>query len=568
MPRDDKTYNPLRGGIQGEVESSSAVAGTLGCLAETNKPGEQKKIVFLSVAHLLYGGRAEKVLGPITQTGSRACHTNACSKCSRCCSNDIGRSLRGEFSPEIDAAIATIYTGLRYIRDVEGLGAIRGPYTITAADAHGTNARYHVRKRGIATRLTDGTVRLLDFATDTKTDDDEFKRRAVKQLLIQPRALVEVPITEIRADGVIQAVGAKFVTNHVTQEHFVEISGPTRNRELYKVHHVISEDEIVVSRRTSKRPATLVPQHQPNFTAVDGFFNDATSGVNGVRAPGLRNNNPDLQPFDLAEIKGSTANNGIFQLRALGAGVITPQDEIGLYEHLTIEAAGSTEVRGLIYLRVRNEKFNDAADSGSVLVNDSNEVVGLLAGKVEMDGRPDLLGYGFGAPIQPVLDRLGISIPIAAAPGQEQVVSATEGEPPPGGIVALAERHEERALLLRAHDELLATEPGRTYAELTGTHRREVQTLIDTNRRVAVAWQRNGGPLFFQLALNAVQHPDVAIPREINGRSLDACVTNILQVLDEHGSVSLRSDIAKFGHVWKLLPGMSFNELKRTVKHG
>ena len=185
-----------------------------------------------------------------------------------------------------------------------------------------------------------------------------------------------------------------------------------------------------------------------------------------------------------------------------------------------------------------------------------------------MDGRPDLIGYGFGAPIQPVLDRLQINILTAAAPGQEQVVSAMEGDPRPGGVVAMAERHEERALLLRAQDELLATDTGQLYAELARTHRPEVQSLINTNRRVAVAWQRNGGPLFFQLALNAVQHPDAAFPREVNGRPLDDSIANILKALNEHGSAPLRSDIAKFGNVWKLLRGMSFNELKSKVKHG
>ena len=379
MPFDDKTYNPLRGGIQGEVESSSAVAGTLGCLAETNTPGEQKRIVFLSVAHLLYGGRSEKVLGPITQPGARACHTNACSKCSRCCSDDIGRSLRGEFSPEIDAAIATIYAGSRYLRDVEGLGAIRNTHTISAADAHGPNARYRVRKRGIATRITEGTVRLLDFATNTRTDAGEFERRAVNQLLVQPRALIAVPITEIRADGVIEAIGAQFNANHITSDHFVEISGPTLNRELFKVHHVIDEDKIAVSRRTSKVMAELQPERQPNFTPADGFWTN--SGINGVRAPGLRNNNPNLHPFDMAEITGSTSNNGIFQIRPLGTGAITDHDEIALSEHLTIEPPGGTRIRGLIFLRVRDEKFNDAADSGSVLINDNDEVVGLFGRK-------------------------------------------------------------------------------------------------------------------------------------------------------------------------------------------
>jgi hypothetical protein len=565
MAFDDKTYNPLRGGIQGEVEDESAEAGTLGCLAETNRPGEQRRVVFLSAAHLLYGGRSGNAAGPITARGSRACHTNACSKCSRCCSDDIGQTLRGEFSEDIDAAIATIYAGSRYLREIEGLGVVRSTHTITVAEAHDRNQRFRVRKRGIATRVTEGTVRLLDFVAPTKSRSGNFDRTARRQILVQPRTLVAVPVTEIRQDGVIRANGAQFQTNGVTAEHFVEISGPTSNRELYKVHTPRSETEIVVSKRGSKRAAELIPEVQRPFTPVVDFPFSQNFGRHGVDAPGLAANNPNIQNYDMVEITGSTSNNGLFQIQPIVTDPIF-NDFMTPYEPLVQEAGGGAQVRGVIFIRVREEHFVNDADSGAVLLSDNQEVVGLIAGRVEQQARPDLSGYGFGAPIEAIMNRLEISILTAQAAGQEQVVSATEGDPRPGGIVAADQRMEERAVLLRAQDELLATEPGRKYAELAHTHRPEVQTLINTNRRVAVAWQRNGGPLLFQLVLNAVQHPDTAIPRNLNGRPLDTCVSNILQVLDEHGSASLRSDIVKFGHIWTLLPGMSFNELKSDLR--
>ena len=164
------------------------------------------------------------------------------------------------------------------------------------------------------------------------------------------------------------------------------------------------------------------------------------------------------------------------------------------------------------------------------------------------------------------MNRLDINILTAATAGQELSSARRKVIPGPAVSSQPDQRPEERAFLLRAQDELLATEPGRKYAELAHMHRPEVQTLINTNRRVAVAWQRNGGPLMFQLALNAVQHPDAAIPPDLNGRPLDSCMSNILHVLDQHGSASLRSDIEKFGHVWTLLPGMSFNELKGDLR--
>src|SRR6185369_388462 len=168
MADDSKKYRPLRGGVQLQSESYSGPSGTLGCLAETNRVGEPKRIVVLSVAHLLYAGRDGNPLGPITKPGDRACQPDACSKCSRCCSDDIGRALRGEFSNEVDAAIATLYVGTKYLREVEEIGPIRGAHEITDAEAHDRTKPFKVRKRGIRTRLTEGTVRVLDFATATK----------------------------------------------------------------------------------------------------------------------------------------------------------------------------------------------------------------------------------------------------------------------------------------------------------------------------------------------------------------------------------------------------------------
>ena len=562
MALDDRKVRPLRGGIMGQVEDSSRESGTLGCLAETNRPGEQRRIVFLSVAHLLYAGRSSSALGVITQSGSSACQPDACSKCSRCCSDDIGRSLRGEFSAEIDAAISTIYSGTRYRAEVEDLGEIRNSHTITPAEAHDRVQRFRVRKRGIATRQTEGSVRVLDFAGHTTSDDGKFNRQALNQILVQPNTRVAVPITAIQADGVIRAAGAQFQTSNVTTDHFVEISGPTRNRGLFKVREVRSETEIVISLRDARGPGTLTAEAQPPFTPVVGYSTGL--GHLGVDAPGLAANNPNLQPFDMAEIAGSATNNGLWQIQPFNA-LASFNDVMALYGPLDIHAVETPQVRGVIFIRVRDEHFVQPADSGAVLVDDQQQVVGLIAAQVEQPDRPDLSGYAFGAPIQTIMDRLGIRILTATALGQDQVVADTEGEPRPGGVATASLRSEERALLSRAQDELLATEPGRRYAELTRAHRPEVQALIDTNRRVAVAWQRNGGPLLFQLALNAVQHPETAIPRELNGRPLDACITNILQKLDEHGSAALRSDIAKFGHVWTLLPGMSFNELKSDL---
>lgn len=564
MSNDSREYPSLRGGIQVEVESSSSESGTLGCLAATNRPNEPRRIVLLSVAHLLYAGRSGNPLGPITQSGDRACHPNACSKCSRCCSDHIGSSLRGEFSEDVDAAIATLYTGTRYLRDIEGLGAIRGTHQVTNDEATDRAHPYRVRKRGIATRVTEGTVRVLDFVTTIRSDDGGFERNARHQILIQPQTLVQVPVTAIGADGVIRADTAQFVTNNVTTHHVVEVSGPTANRGLYKILTVRNETEIVLANpRATDFPARLTAENQRPFTPIDQFI-VTPDGRFGFRAPGLNANNPRLMPYDMAEIRHSTTNDGIYQVRPLGDhGEAILNDQLSVYETLTQEPAAGSEARGLIFLRIREELFTDHADSGAVLINDDQEVIGLIAGKVKQRDRHDLDGYGFATPITPVINNLGIEILTAANAGEELIVAAGAGGPEAGRALPL--RNDQRAALLRAQEELLETEAGREYAELARRHQEEVRTLINTNKRVAVVWHRNKGPLLAQVALQAVQHPDVAIPADVNGQPLTLCVSNILEILERYGSVPLRLDIAALGSSWKRFSGLSYNDVKNGL---
>jgi hypothetical protein len=526
---------------------------------------------------LLYAGRDGNPLGPIVKPGDRACQPDACSKCSRCCSDDIGTALRGEFTEEVDAAIATLYSGTKYLKEVEEIGPIKGTHEITDAEAHNRPNPFKVKKRGIRTRLTEGTVRLLDFATATKGLDDGFRRNARRLILIQPRTLVEEPITTIQNKGVIRVDTARFKTLRVDKnKHVIEISGPTRNRGLYKINEVQSETVIIPAHPLAPDfPAELTPENQPVFTPINQFI-FTQDARNGWQANGLNANNPGLQPFDMVEIRNSASNNGIYQVQPLNALAIF-QDNVAVYKTLAQEAPNGAEARGLIFIRVRDELFCDAADSGSVVVNDGGEVVGLLAGKVEDKNRPELKGYGFATPITVITQHLGINILTAQNAGEELIVAETEGEPSsPAGPVAIDREtgraaiplhRDQRQTLLRAQQDLLETAGGKEYAALFRRHFEEVQTLINTNKRVAVVWQRNGGPLLAQLAFNAVQNPDTPIPADINGVPLALCLNNILDILEKYGSAELQSDIAQSGASWTRFAGMSFNQVRNGLEN-
>jgi hypothetical protein len=396
-------------------------------------------------------------------------------------------------------------------------------------------------------------------------------------MLIQPRTLVQEPITAIQNKGVIRVDTARFKTLGVDKnKHVIEISGSTRNRGLYKINEVQSETVIIPAHPLAPDfPAELTPENQPAFTPINQFI-FTPDGRNGWQANGLNANNPGLQPFDMVEIRNSASNNGIYQLQPLNAQAIF-QDNVAVYKTLAQEGPNGAEARGLLFIRVREEIFCDAADSGSVVVSDGGEVVGLLAGKVDDIHRPDLRGYGFATPITAITHNLGINILTAQNAGEELIVAASEGEESPAGPVAVGretgraaviplQRHQLQTLR-RAQQDLLDTAGGKEYAGLFRRHLDEVQNLINTNKRVAVVWQRNGGPLLAQLAFNAVQNPDTPIPADINGVPLALCLNNILDILEKYGSAELQSDIAQSGASWTRFAGMSFNQVKNGLEN-
>ena len=204
--------------------------------------------------------------------------------------------------------------------------------------------------------------------------------------------------------------------------------------------------------------------------------------------------------------------------------------------------------------------------------------VGLLNGKVEDKNRPELKGYGFATPVTIITQRLGINILICpTCRAKNRSWQRARGKESPAGPVAVGRETGRAAViplqrthletLVRAQQDLLETAGGKEYAELFRRHFEEVQTLINTNKRVAVVWQRNGGPLLAQLALNAVQNPDTPMPDEINGVPLALCLNNILDNLRVRKRRSQVGYCSICGRPWTHFAGMSFNEVKNRLEN-
>src|SRR5262249_42709268 len=120
--------------------------------------------------------------------------------------------------------------------------------------------------------------------------------------------------------------------------------------------------------------------------------------------------------------------------------------------------------------------------------------------------------------------------------------------------------------ILDAQDEILSTPAGQEYAGAITQHAREVQDLINTNRRVATVWQRSGGPQIVQAAINMLQNRAQSFPAEIEGKPLADCIAKIQEILLRYSSPDLAAGLRKYAPRIVELAGLNYMQSLAWLK--
>jgi hypothetical protein len=203
---------------------------------------------------------------------------------------------------------------------------------------------------------------------------------------------------------------------------------------------------------------------------------------------------------------------------------------------------------GCIAIQATTGTFAEPGDSGSALLNDAHEVIGIVFAAAG--------NMAWATPMQPILTAFNLIVEVADTAGVEHSVptpavhfAAIETQP----VVAVNNAVEPpfAAAIMkhldRAQNEITATSAGREYAEIARRHADEAMHLVNTNRRVATVWQRNGGPQILQAAIGVAAAPDRKLPEHIQGKPIVDCLRRIQQIFMRHGSAALADDLARLG---------------------
>ena len=169
-------------------------------------------------------------------------------------------------------------------------------------------------------------------------------------------------------------------------------------------------------------------------------------------------------------------------------------------------------------------RFSDHGDSGSVIVDADNYIVGLLWGGD--DKVPDTTFANDQRRLHQVEGKFEVPIPTAFQ--MQQIFS-------------------DSARLSKYGELLQKTEHGREFMKAFLDNLEEGTELNNHQRECMVAWQRNKGPAFISLKKNLDTDDPYMFRRTIDGVSIEDMFTNMLNLYKKHGSELMRKTLEKYG---------------------
>ncbi len=178
--------------------------------------------------------------------------------------------------------------------------------------------------------------------------------------------------------------------------------------------------------------------------------------------------------------------------------------------------------------------FSNNGDSGSVILNASDEIVALLWGGDETTNSVDIT---FANNIDNVLTALGDN-------GFQLHLSVSDGRVGLHNNTPFVNRKVQRPPAAPHYFELLRdANRDSVLTALYERHHREVLELVNHRRPVTVTWHRHQGPAYVAALARAGRVGHYRVPFEINDVTREALLHAMEDVLTKHGSRALVADM-------------------------
>jgi hypothetical protein len=199
---------------------------------------------------------------------------------------------------------------------------------------------------------------------------------------------------------------------------------------------------------------------------------------------------------------------------------------------------------------VDRKYFTQTGDSGSVVYNDSNQIVGLHWGG-DQDPRPTGEKHSYANHIIKVL---------GAFPGLRIATN------PPEVIYRMPGIRELPPMVERVHRDLVAVGCIDYYVGLYAKHLEEFRWLFAHSRHFVSAWHRNQGPKIVRALMDLAEDRITSLPETFEGRSWKDCAHRIAGALLYTGSERLQTDILRYLSFTTALGGRSYADILQLMR--
>lgn len=260
---------------------------------------------------------------------------------------------------------------------------------------------------------------------------------------------------------------------------------------------------------------------------------------------------------DTAKVEGPEFENGFYRVWKRGA-------QTGITEGIVTDTAYTmndppNNITWRNQLRVRPVMgdfqgfMSIHGDSGAVLVNKENKIVGLTS-KAESGG------YATANHIEDVEKAMKIKIWTMKTP-------VAEGETPPDPGQTQVASVGIPVLFANALTELSGSESGARLAVVVRSHVAETLQLMDVRKKFATLWIRNHGPELMRQLRRAIEVRNQPMPAEIEGRALPELVSAVFDALKKFGSSELAAHAAAYEQFVQRLVTFSYEEMLQFLKN-
>jgi hypothetical protein len=204
----------------------------------------------------------------------------------------------------------------------------------------------------------------------------------------------------------------------------------------------------------------------------------------------------------------------------------------------SVDASGTRSdgwrFRNQIIVNGGSSPYSRPGDSGSVIVDSSVRVVGLLWGSGG--------NFGYGSPIAAVQSQLGVTILSGALTRTSET------------IVIRDRTH------LRQHvqAQLVGSTDGTALVDFWNKHQDQLVELIHHHKKMLVTWTRNRGDDIVRLITDAIQDGEQTLPESIEGMPLRQALESIETDLLAYGDDALKKDLRAIRPIFERIYGTPF----------